>query len=117
MTALLSPIAALLHDMLPGWLVLPSLTFAMPHAAYWLGLIVFPPVAIYLVKRAERVEEKRISAPIAYLLWLWAGFAGLHRFYLRSLPVGALYVLLFVLILQGNNIATEARNEKSGFDN
>jgi TRAP-type mannitol/chloroaromatic compound transport system permease small subunit len=117
MKDILGPIAALLHSILPGWVVLPNLTFALPHTMYWLGLLLFPPLAMYLVKRAERTEHPRISAPISYLLWVWGGFAGLHRFYLRSILAGFVYVVLFVLILLGNNIATDARNVSSIFDN
>ncbi len=96
---------------------MPDLTFALPHSMYWLGLLLFPPIAMYLVKRAERIEHRRISIPISYLLWLWGGFAGLHRFYLRSVLTGFVYVLLFILILFGNNIGTDVRNLSSDFDN
>jgi len=117
MHEILSPIAALLHSLLPGWVILPSLNFVMPHVMYWLGLLLFPPVAMYLLKRTERLEHRRISRPIAYMLWLWGGFAGLHRFYLRSTAMGFVYVVLFILILLGNSLTTEARNAKSGLDN
>jgi len=117
MKDILGPVAALFHDVLPGWVLLPNLTFALPHTMFWLGLLLFPPLAMYLVKRAERTEQRRISAPISYLLWVWGGFAGLHRFYLRSIPAGLVYVVLFVLILLGNNIGIDARNVSSGFDN
>ncbi|MFQ5567518.1 MAG: TRAP transporter small permease subunit, partial [Paracoccaceae bacterium] len=117
MKDILSPIAVLFHNVLPGWMILPDLTFALPHTMYWLGLLLFPPLAMYLVKRAERMPYRRISPSISYLLWIWGGFAGLHRFYLRSIPVGFVYVLLFVLVLLGNSIQTDARNVTSGFDN
>ncbi|MGI9482823.1 MAG: TRAP transporter small permease subunit [Hyphomicrobiales bacterium] len=117
MKELLGTIAAQLHAVLPGWMVLPNLTFVLPHAGYWLGLLFFPLIAMYLVHRAENRPEERISPTIAYLLWLWGGFVGLHRFYVRSLVPGLVYVALFVLILVGNNYATQARNIKSGFDN
>ena len=117
MKDILSPVAAFFHDVLPGWVLLPDLIFALPHTMYWLGLLLFPPLAMYLVKRAERVEQRRISAPISYLLWVWGGFAGLNRFYLRSTLVGLVYVVLFVMVLLGNSIAVDARNVSSGFNN
>ncbi len=114
---ILSPIADLMHAILPSWLVLPNLTFVMPHSVYWCGLLLFPPLAIYLVQKAEDKPRQRVSKPIAYLLWLWGGFGGLHRFYVGSLLPGLCYVVLFVLILMSNNLATDARNIKSTFDN
>lgn len=117
MKELLSLLATFLHSVLPGWVALPNLTFVMPHSAYWGGLILFPPIAMYLVHKAGQKEQAVVTNPIAYLLWLWSGFVGLHRFYLRSNIVGLIYIGLFVLILTGNNYAIEARNIKSGFDN
>ena len=32
---------------------MPSLTFILPHWLYWSGLIVFPLIAAYLVRRAS----------------------------------------------------------------
>ena len=117
MKDILGNFADLLHELLQGGVLQPNLTVALPHTMYWLGLLLFPPLAMYLVKRAERTEQRRISAPISYLLWVWGGFAGLHRFYLRSIPAGLVYVVLFVLVLLGNSIGTDARNVSSGFDN
>jgi len=117
MNEILNPIAVLMHSLLPGWMVLPSLTFVMPHAVYWLVLGLFPLIAMRLVKTTERTRHKRISRPIAYLLWAWGGIAGLHHFYLRSIVTGFVYVALFVLVLLGNSYTTDARNVKSGFDN
>ena len=117
MKEILAPLADLMSAILPGWLVLPSLTYVLPHPAYWYGLLFFPPLAIYLVKRAENKPKQRLSVPIAYLLWLWGGFGGLHRFYVRSLLPGLVYVVLFLLILMGNSLSTEDRNTKSTFDN
>ena len=117
MESVLGPIAAGLHDIAPAWLVLPSLTFSLPHALYWFGLLLFPPAAMVLTWRAAKAETRRISVPTAYLLWLWGGFAGLHRFYLSSRPVGLIYVALFVLLLLGNGYTTDARNVQSAFNN
>lgn len=117
MKELLSLLATFLHGVIPAWVALPNLTFVMPHSAYWGGLILFPPLAMYLVYKAGQKEQAVVTNSIAYLLWLWSGFVGLHRFYLRSNIAGLVYIGLFVLILTGNNYAVEARNVKSGFDN
>ena len=95
MEELLSPIAAFLHSVLPGWMTLPHLTFVLPHTVYWLGLLLFPPIAIFLCKRAKATKKKQVSLGIAYLLWLWGGFVGLHRFYLKSWILGVVYTVLF----------------------
>jgi hypothetical protein len=50
---------------------MPSLDFVLPHWLYWSGLVVFPLVAMLLVKREEmRGPPDNTSYPIAYLLWL-----------------------------------------------
>jgi TRAP-type mannitol/chloroaromatic compound transport system permease small subunit len=81
---------------------MPSLNFVLPHWMYWLGLIGFPLLAMYMVRRQEAQPQRMVtSLPIAYLLWLTGGFVGLHRFYVRSYW-GVLYVPVFVAILYGN---------------
>jgi TRAP-type mannitol/chloroaromatic compound transport system permease small subunit len=117
MKEILSPVATFFHQVLPGWVALPDLTFVMPHIVYWAGLILFPPFAMYMVHQARKKQQAIVTKPIAYLLWFWGGFGGLHRFYLRSPVPGLIYVGLFVMLLTGNNLATDARNVKSGFDN
>lgn len=102
---------------LPEWMRLPNLTFSLPHEIYWSGLLLFPLLTMYLVKRAEASGSPRISIAIAYLLWLWGGFVGLHRFYLSAFKLALVYVALFILLLYGNSQGTLARNEKSGVDN
>ena len=64
---------------------MPTLNFVLPHWMYWGGLALFPLAAMYLVARQTRRGAPR--EPIlfnAYLFWLTAGFAGAHRFYLKS---------------------------------
>jgi TRAP-type mannitol/chloroaromatic compound transport system permease small subunit len=64
---------------------MPNLNFVLPHWMYWGGLAIFPLVAMYLVAQQRRRGVPR--EPIlftAYLFWLTAGFAGIHRFYLKS---------------------------------
>ena len=107
MADLFAAIAEIIHATVPDFVRLPNLTFALPHAAYWAGILVFPLVAMYLVKREQERSRKRdepapASLALAYLLWLWGGIAGLHRFYLKSHKLGFVYVALFVGILYGN---------------
>src|SRR3954453_7559744 len=80
---------------IPGKLM-PSLYFVLPHWLYWGTLIVFPLIAWALVVRQRRTGEPRgPSLFVAYLLWLCAGFLGLHRFYLKSLW-GFLFIPVFL---------------------
>lgn len=88
---------------------MPSLTFVLPHWIYWLGLLAFPLIGLFLVRReARRGPPGNASHPIAYLLWLCGGFVGLHRFYLASW-LGVVYIPLFIAILVGNVNASESR--------
>ena len=86
---------------------MPSLDFTLPHWAYWIGLIVFPLVAMALSRRAG--GRRRYSLPIAYLIWLTGGMLGLHRFYLKSL-LGFVFLPLFFFILYANGEARLARD-------
>ena len=118
MQDILGAIGEALAGLLPLWVRLPNLTFTLPHWAYWAGLLLFPIIAMYLIRRAEQARSGEvISKPIAYMLWLWGGFAGLHRFYLGSHIVGFVYVLLFTLVLYGNSLGTKARDAKSATEN
>ncbi len=80
---------------------MPSLNFVLPHWLYWSGLVLFPLLAIYMVKRTEARPAGGISLALAYMLLVTGGFIGLHRFYLRSW-LGALYLPLFGGILYAN---------------
>lgn len=92
---------------------MPSLNFVLPHWLYWGTLIVFPLVAIYLVKRQlERGAPRGPSLFIAYLFWLCSGFLGLHRFYLKSLW-GFAFIPVFLLILQVNGHIRDHREDVS----
>jgi TRAP-type mannitol/chloroaromatic compound transport system permease small subunit len=93
---------------------MPNLTFILPHWLYWSGLILIPLLAMYTVRRQRRkgAPVGGISLATSYLLWLTGGFVGLHRFYLRS-ALGAIYILLFVVILYGNMNGTQARDAVS----
>ena len=122
MTAFLDLIAHWLQAFLPGFVRLPSLTFEMPHTIYWAGLVLFPLLAMYLVKRDTGGGERaRVSTPLAWVLWLSGGFVGLHRFYLRANWLGFVYIVLFIAVLHGNaqtaanrDILSLANNDQIG---
>ena len=63
---------------------MPGLSFTLPHWLYWVGLIVFPIIAMILSRRPQP-EEKRYTLPLAYMIAVTGGILGLHRFYLKSL--------------------------------
>lgn len=88
---------------------MPSLDFVLPHWLYWSSLVLFPLVGMWFVRR-ERLHGPpgNASTPVAYILWLFGGFVGLHRFYLYSW-LGLVYVPLLVAILVGNVYASDAR--------
>lgn len=118
MQHILGEIGLILLAILPDWVRLPSLTFTLPHWAYWAGLILFPLVSMYMVQRAEASRtSKRVSLPVAYLFWFWGGLAGLHRFYVGAYKMGLVFVSLFILILYGNTIGTKARDHYSAVNN
>jgi TRAP-type mannitol/chloroaromatic compound transport system permease small subunit len=92
---------------------MPTLNFILPHWMYWGTLLLFPLVAMYLVARQRRHGAPR--EPIlfnAYLFWLTAGFAGIHRFYLKSWW-GFAFVPLFLAIVYCNTQVREVRDDVS----
>ena len=113
----LGSIATVLHGIVPEWLALPSLTLTLPHVVYWAGLLLFPLLAMYLVRRARQMPRRSASTAVAWMFWFWGGFVGLHRFYLRSRQVGIIFILLFALLLLGERHSSDARNVRSAFDN
>lgn len=103
MSEITAPIAQALHAILPGWVALPNMTFALPHLIYWGGIIGFPLVAAYLVHRAEADKNGRsVSLPVGYMFLISAGFLGLHRFYLKAPKLAFFFIALFFLVLHGN---------------
>jgi len=104
MVDLIDILAQWLQTILPGFVRLPNLTFALPHAAYWGGLILFPLIAMYLVRREVKHSSDGDIAvlPLAYLMWLVGGLVGLHRFYLRAPRLAFAYIVAFIGILYGN---------------
>ena len=96
---------------------MPNLTFVLPHWLYWSALVLFPLIAMLIVRRQrERAPALKASLAIGYFLLLTGGFLGLHRFYLRSL-LGIAYVPLFLAILYGNVQGQDTRDAVSGARN
>lgn len=92
---------------------MPNLNFVLPHWMYWGGLLVFPLVAMYLVRRQRRRGAPReASLFLAYLFWLTAGLWGLHRFYVRSLW-GFAYLPVFLGILFLNGVVRDRLEDVS----
>jgi TRAP-type mannitol/chloroaromatic compound transport system permease small subunit/heme exporter protein D len=92
---------------------MPSLTFVMPHWLYWAGLIIFPAIATYLVRRQMRHPlPPGPSLFIAYLFWLCSGFMGIHRFYLRS-AYGFVFIPVFLAIIYCTSQVREVRDDTS----
>ena len=92
---------------------MPTLTFVMPHWLYWAGLLAFPLIANWLVRRQlQKAPDSRPSLFIAYLFWLTAGFLGIHRFYLRS-ALGIVFIPVFLFILYCNAEVREVRDDTS----
>ena len=92
---------------------MPSLNFVLPHWMYWGGLLLFPLLAMYLVAKQRRQGTPREPmAFTAYLFWLTAGFAGLHRFYLKSLW-GFVFLPFFLGVIYCNSQVREVRDDVS----
>ena len=92
---------------------MPHLNFVLPHWLYWGTLLLFPLIAMYLVKRQRRQGVPRgPSLFIAYLFWLCSGFMGLHRFYLRSMW-GFAYIPVFLVILHVSDTIRDRREDVS----
>ncbi|MCB1454099.1 MAG: TRAP transporter small permease subunit [Rhizobiaceae bacterium] len=94
---------------------MPSIDFTLPHWAYWIGLIVFPLIAMVLSRRG-RSGSNRYSNPLAYFILVTGGIVGLHRFYLKSL-LGLIFIPIFGFILYANSAANEARSALSDASN
>ena len=88
---------------------MPSVNFVLPHWLYWLGLILFPLVAMYLARRAKATKTSDgHSLGTAYFVWVVGGFLGLHRLYLRNVW-GLAFWPLFALILYSSGVERDAR--------
>jgi TRAP-type mannitol/chloroaromatic compound transport system permease small subunit len=92
---------------------MPTLNFVLPLWMYWAGLVLFPFVAMYLVAKQRRRGTPR--EPIlftAYLFWLTAGFAGIHRFYLKSWW-GFVFVPFLLAVIYCNAQVRDVRDDVS----
>lgn len=88
---------------------MPSVNFVMPHWLYWMGLIVFPLIAMFLARRSIKgAQDNQHSLGTAYFVWLVGGFLGLHRLYLRN-NWGMIYWPLFAFILYASSVERDAR--------
>lgn len=92
---------------------MPELNFVLPHWAYWGTLILFPIIAMALVRR-EQQRKQRLgpSMFVAYLFWLTAGFIGLHRIYLRS-RWAIVFLPVVIAILYSNSVIRDHREDVS----
>ena len=94
---------------------MPHLEFVLPHWLYWVGLIVFPLIAMTLARRS-RHGRRTYSLLLAYGIWLVGGMLGMHRFYLKSL-LGLVFLPIFFFILYANGQETDAREVLSDAQN
>ncbi len=118
MSEITAPLAQALHAILPGWVVLPNMTFALPHTIYWSGIVFFPLIAAYLVHRAERDRTgSPVSLAVAYMFLVASGFIGLHRFYLRAPKFAVVFLALFFLVLHANGMGAVEREVVSKTQN
>ena len=94
---------------------MPGLSFTLPHWLYWVGLIVFPIIAMVLSRRPQPAE-KRYTLPLAYMIAVTGGILGLHRFYLKNMR-GLVYIPIFLFILYANGQTQDARSVLSDYEN
>jgi TRAP-type mannitol/chloroaromatic compound transport system permease small subunit len=92
---------------------MPSIGFVLPHWLFWSSLVVFPLIAwAMFAKTHNKPDDGKANNFVAYLFWLFAGFLGMHRFYLKS-AWGFVYLPLFVVVVYGGHLFGEAREELS----
>ncbi|MBO0905599.1 TRAP transporter small permease subunit [Jiella sonneratiae] len=96
---------------------MPSLTFVLPHWLYWAMLVAFPVVAMIMARRGRGGGRRLYSLPLAYFVLVTGGMLGLHRFYLKSILWGLLFLPLFGAILFANAHQREARADYSNATN
>ena len=87
---------------------MPNINFTLPHWLYWLGLVLFPLLAMWLSRRYHNPGKQSYKLTTAYFIWLVGGFLGLHRLYLRNYW-GLLLWPLFFFILYASAMEREAR--------
>ena len=92
---------------------MPELNFVLPHWVYWGTLILFPIIAMAMVRREQqRTRRQGPSLFVAYLFWLTAGFVGLHRVYLRS-AWALIFLPVVIAILYFNGVTRDYREDVS----
>lgn len=94
---------------------MPGLSFTLPHWLYWVGLIVFPLIAMTLARR-PKPQQTTYSIALGYMILVTGGIIGLHRFYLKSL-LGLVYIPIFVFVLIANGQTHDARSILSDLTN
>ncbi|SEM70288.1 TRAP transporter small permease subunit [Palleronia pelagia] len=94
---------------------MPGLSFTLPHWLYWIGLIVFPLIAMVMARRTQR-GPRRYSVALGYMILVTGGILGLHRFYLKNL-LGLLFLPVFFAILIANSQGQDARSVVSNLAN
>jgi TRAP-type mannitol/chloroaromatic compound transport system permease small subunit len=92
---------------------MPSIGFTLPHWLFWAALIVFPVIAWMMVVRTrDNPDSALANSFMAYLFWLFGGFLGMHRIYLKSYWALA-YLPLFAVVIYGGAMYRDARDEHS----
>ena len=97
---------------------MPNLTFVLPHWMYWCGLVLFPLLAMFLLRArpAKAPQSRNASYGIAYFLLCTAGFLGMHRIYLRDYW-GLLFIPVFIALLLANATGRDTRDGISSAGN
>ena len=92
---------------------MPSIGFTLPHWIFWAALVVFPLIAITMARRTkDDPDSARANKFLAYLFWLFGGFIGMHRIYLKNY-LALLYMPLFLAIIWGGFNYRDAREDLS----
>ena len=92
---------------------MPSIGFTLPHWIFWAALVVFPLIAITMARRTkDDPDSARANKFLAYLFWLFGGFIGMHRIYLKNY-LALLYMPLFLAIIWGGFNYRDAREDFS----
>ncbi len=92
---------------------MPSIGFTLPHWMFWGTLIVFPVIArVMYLRTKDNPKSAQANIFLAYLFWLFGGFIGMHRVYLKSY-LALLYLPLFVIVIWGGALHRDAREAHS----
>lgn len=92
---------------------MPSISFTLPHWLFWGALIVFPVIArVMYLRTKDNPDSAKANTFLAYVFWLFGGFIGMHRVYLKNY-LALLYLPLFLTIIWGGTMYREARDAHS----